>query len=685
MQPTSRVWATTPPAAVVAAGGSNISVTATTTHNTTMMSSNAAAAAEWPLLGESVQQVSTHQHPQHNHHSQQHHNNQSYNSSSSTTSTTGNNTPPTITSKGSSATTTAKQLDSATSALSSLTLNNNISGTNNNLNEPDVTPVESDQDGQRTPTRGDDSVDGEPNRKPASVTSEEELPGGDVNSSGKSSAAGSTSAGQGKKKSKKNWRPLEIPVQSSKPEHRRGGGRGGKHRDESDYVPRGGRGGIRGSGPPGVGSSRENGEYHMSDDATRGYRGNGRPRPLRGRGMSGRGGRALNGYMPPRSKHFSGGPVVPNDQGMGRLSPNFDDMPADIAYYVDYAPISDPSITPGEATVVVARPPLLSPTGVTPLVSTLPSIPNPIGIPSVKQTGVTSIAATVIPASPTLMTGMDSTGTIVAVTPDGHTTPVTGALYAVGPFYPPPAAFAPLQPPIGDPLILQTAIRAQIEYYFSDENLQRDIFIRRKMDAQGYLPISLIASFHRVQNLTQDVNMIIDSLKDSQTVELSDNKLKARTKNDPARWPIGGGANNSTTTTMSSSTTTSTSGSAPATPVPQQFVYETNYNTTDASNPSTPTTINPTVNGTSSPVPPQTMLRNEVPMTIASKYTNDDSTTIDNSPSLSMNGNLTSSPAADATANKNNQQLTDDKKSNNLKIVVESNSQPMTIDKQSTH
>ena len=43
------------------------------------------------------------------------------------------------------------------------------------------------------------------------------------------------------------------------------------------------------------------------------------------------------------------------------------------------------------------------------------------------------------------------------------------------------------------------------EYYFSEANLQRDFFLRRKMSPEGYLPISLIASFNRVQQLTQVV------------------------------------------------------------------------------------------------------------------------------------------------------------------------------------
>jgi len=48
------------------------------------------------------------------------------------------------------------------------------------------------------------------------------------------------------------------------------------------------------------------------------------------------------------------------------------------------------------------------------------------------------------------------------------------------------------------------------EYYFSEENLQRDFFLRRKMDKDGWIPASLIASFHRVQQVTHDVNFIVE-------------------------------------------------------------------------------------------------------------------------------------------------------------------------------
>lgn len=59
------------------------------------------------------------------------------------------------------------------------------------------------------------------------------------------------------------------------------------------------------------------------------------------------------------------------------------------------------------------------------------------------------------------------------------------------------------------------------EYYFSEENLLRDFYLRRKMDAKGYLPITLIASFHRVQALTNNLSLIVDAITHSDKLELS--------------------------------------------------------------------------------------------------------------------------------------------------------------------
>lgn len=42
------------------------------------------------------------------------------------------------------------------------------------------------------------------------------------------------------------------------------------------------------------------------------------------------------------------------------------------------------------------------------------------------------------------------------------------------------------------------------------------------MDTQGFLPITLIASFHRVQTLTTDVSVVIEAITESDKLELVD-------------------------------------------------------------------------------------------------------------------------------------------------------------------
>lgn len=80
-------------------------------------------------------------------------------------------------------------------------------------------------------------------------------------------------------------------------------------------------------------------------------------------------------------------------------------------------------------------------------------------------------------------------------------------------------------------------VKKQIEYYFSEANLEGDFFMRRKMDKEGYLPISLVASFQRVQSLTNNIDLIIQALKNSAELELLDD-AKVRTKNAPDKWPV---------------------------------------------------------------------------------------------------------------------------------------------------
>jgi len=50
------------------------------------------------------------------------------------------------------------------------------------------------------------------------------------------------------------------------------------------------------------------------------------------------------------------------------------------------------------------------------------------------------------------------------------------------------------------------------EYYLSKENLIKDFFLRRQMDADGWIPVELLASFRRVRIHTGAVNtqLIVD-------------------------------------------------------------------------------------------------------------------------------------------------------------------------------
>merc|ERR1719233_2516091 len=80
--------------------------------------------------------------------------------------------------------------------------------------------------------------------------------------------------------------------------------------------------------------------------------------------------------------------------------------------------------------------------------------------------------------------------------------------------------------------VLKNYVKHQIEYYFSKDNLQRDFFLRRKMDSDGFLPVSLIASFNRVQQLSQDITFIVASVDNSDIVECKDGIL-IRPKEDP--------------------------------------------------------------------------------------------------------------------------------------------------------
>ncbi|XP_074272460.1 la-related protein 6A [Silene latifolia] len=77
---------------------------------------------------------------------------------------------------------------------------------------------------------------------------------------------------------------------------------------------------------------------------------------------------------------------------------------------------------------------------------------------------------------------------------------------------------------------LHAKIIKQVEYYFSDENLPSDKFLIKyvKKDKQGFVPISVIATFRKVKRLTKDSSVIVDALKESSQLVVSSDGKKVK-------------------------------------------------------------------------------------------------------------------------------------------------------------
>lgn len=83
-------------------------------------------------------------------------------------------------------------------------------------------------------------------------------------------------------------------------------------------------------------------------------------------------------------------------------------------------------------------------------------------------------------------------------------------------------------PAAGHENTLPASLVDQIEYYFSDDNLVKDVFLRSNMDEEGWVSIEIIAKFRRVQEMTRDIKLILDSLKASRIVEVRHQKVRRR-------------------------------------------------------------------------------------------------------------------------------------------------------------
>ncbi|XP_018546199.1 la-related protein 7 [Lates calcarifer] len=73
-------------------------------------------------------------------------------------------------------------------------------------------------------------------------------------------------------------------------------------------------------------------------------------------------------------------------------------------------------------------------------------------------------------------------------------------------------------------------VKKQVEFWFGDVNLHKDRFLRKLIDESddGYVDISVLASFNRMKKLTTDTKLIARALKNSSVVEvnLEGNKVR---------------------------------------------------------------------------------------------------------------------------------------------------------------
>jgi la-related protein 1 len=83
---------------------------------------------------------------------------------------------------------------------------------------------------------------------------------------------------------------------------------------------------------------------------------------------------------------------------------------------------------------------------------------------------------------------------------------------------PPMSAVPYQQVPYYDSMMV-AMVRHQIEYYFSIENLCKDMYLRKRMDSQGFVPLMFITAFKRMRELTPEMPLIRSVCEESTEVD----------------------------------------------------------------------------------------------------------------------------------------------------------------------
>ncbi|KAK7200189.1 la RNA binding protein [Novymonas esmeraldas] len=79
---------------------------------------------------------------------------------------------------------------------------------------------------------------------------------------------------------------------------------------------------------------------------------------------------------------------------------------------------------------------------------------------------------------------------------------------------------------------LAEKIRRQVEFYFSDVNIAKDVFLKSKMaeDPEGFVALEVLLTFNRLNSLTKDPKVLADALSGSDTLVMHTEGQSVRRK-----------------------------------------------------------------------------------------------------------------------------------------------------------
>ena len=92
------------------------------------------------------------------------------------------------------------------------------------------------------------------------------------------------------------------------------------------------------------------------------------------------------------------------------------------------------------------------------------------------------------------------------------------------------------QPMYADPATLAPMLCSQIEHYFSTENLVRDIYLRQRMDVEGYVPCAMLFDFPRVQAMCYSIDYLMAACANSKLIQVDSQNEKVRLRNGWDKW-----------------------------------------------------------------------------------------------------------------------------------------------------